>query len=212
MSGGIPGFENSLSSKERVGIIVSGIHVVIEGSGKHCHVTRETLDELFGEGFELEVKKMLTQPGQFATPHKVTVVGPKRSTDLSIIGPCRKVDQIELSLSDATALGFTAPIRESGDVKDSPGCKLIGPKGEKEIRDGVVIAKRHVHLTPEDAEKFGIKDKQIIKVKTTGERALIFDDVVARVHPEYATYMHIDYDEFNAAAISGPNPTGEILF
>ena len=192
-------------------ITVSGIQVIIEGSGKHCHVTNETLSKLFGAGFELEVKKMLTQPGQFATPHKVTVVGPKRSTDLSIIGPCRKADQIELSLTDATALGFTAPIRESGDVKGSPGCKLIGPKGEVDISEGVIIAKRHVHLTPEDAEKFGLKDKQIIKVKTQGERALIFDDVVARVNPEYATYMHIDYDEFNAAAITGIDPKGEIL-
>ena len=193
---------------------MSGNTVVIEGSGKHCHVTRETLDILFGKGFELEVKKMLTQPGQFATPHKVTVVGPKRSTELSIIGPCRKADQVELSLTDSTALGFTSlPIRESGDLAGSPGCKLIGPKGEVDISEGVIIAKRHVHLTPEDAEKFGgIKDKQIIKVKTEGERALIFDDVVARVNPEYATYMHIDYDEFNAAAIKGTDPTGELIF
>ena len=206
----IPGVKIILL-KERMCILLSGIHVVIEGSGKHCHVTRETLDKLFGEGFELEVKKMLTQPGQFATPHKITVVGPKKSTDLSIIGPCRKVDQIELSMTDATALGFSAPIRESGDVKGTPGCKIIGPKGEVEISEGVMIAKRHVHLTPEDAEKFGLKDKEIIKVKTTGDRALIFDDVVARVNPEYATFMHVDYDEWNAAAISGPEPTGEII-
>ena len=185
--------------------------VEIEGSGKHCHVTRETLDKLYGEGFELEVKKWLTQPGQFATPHRVTVVGPKRSTDLSIIGPCRKVDQVELSISDATALGFTPPIRESGDVSGSPGCKLIGPNGEVDISEGVMIAKRHVHFTPEDGEKFGIKDKQNLKVKVTGGRALVFDEVVARVHPEYATYMHIDYDEFNAAAITGEHPMGEIL-
>jgi len=190
---------------------VSGINVIIEGSGKHCHVKRETLDALFGEGFELEVKKMLTQPGQFATPHKITVVGPRRSTEVSIIGPCRKVDQVELSFTDATALGFDAPIRESGDVAGSPGCKLIGPKGEVEIKDGVMIAKRHVHLTPEDAEKFGLKDKQIIKVKVGGGRALVFDEVVARVSHEYATFMHVDYDEWNAAAISGPDPTGEII-
>ena len=191
---------------------MSGKSVIIEGSGKHCHVTRETLDKLFGEGFELEVKKWLTQPGQFVTPQKVTVTGPRRSAEVSIIGPCRKADQVELSLTDATALGFRdVPIRESGDVKGSPGCKLIGPKGEIEISEGVIIAKRHVHLTPEDAEKFGITDKQIIKVKTEGERALIFDDVVARVNREYATFMHIDYDEFNAAAITGVDPTGEIL-
>jgi len=190
---------------------VSGIKVIIEGSGKHCHLTRETLDKLFGEGFELEVKKMLTQPGQFATPHKITVVGPRRSADVSIIGPCRRVDQVELSLTDATALGFSAPIRESGDVEGTPGCKLVGPNGEVEISNGVMIAKRHVHFTPEDAEKYGIVDKQEIKVKVEGERALVFDEVVARVHREFATYMHIDYDELNAAAISGVDPTGEIL-
>ena len=190
---------------------MSGIMVEIEGSGKHCHVTRETLDKLYGAGFELEVKKWLTQPGQFATPQRVTVVGPKKSVDLSIIGPCRKVDQVELSLSDATALGFNPPIRESGDVKASPGCKLIGPNGEVDISEGVMIAKRHVHFTPEDAAKYGVTDKQNIQVKVGGERALIFDAVVARVHPEYATYMHVDYDEFNAAAITGEHPMGEIL-
>ena len=185
--------------------------VIIEGSGKHCHVTRDTLDTLFGKGFELEVKKWLTQPGQFATPHKITVVGPRRSTEVSIIGPCRKADQIELSLTDATALGFTAPIRESSDVAGSPGCKLIGPKGEADISEGVIIAKRHVHLTPEDAAKFGLEDKQIVRVRVDGERALVFDDVVARVSDEYATFMHVDYDEMNAAAISGPDPIGVIL-
>jgi len=185
--------------------------VVIEGSGKHCHVTRETLDILFGKGFELEVKKMLTQPGQFATPHKVTVVGPKGKVDLTIIGPCRKVDQIELSLTDTRSLGIDPPIRESGDVAGTPGCKLIGPNGETEISNGVMIAKRHVHLTPEDAEKFGLSDKQIIKVKVGGERGLIFDEVVARVSNEYATYMHVDYDEMNAAALLWPDPVGLIL-
>ena len=185
--------------------------VIIEGSGKHCHVTRETLSKLFGEGFELEVKKWLTQPGQFATPQRITVVGPRGSVDLSIIGPCRKADQIELSLTDTRSLGVDPPIRESGDLAGSPGAKLIGPCGEVDISEGVIIAKRHVHLTPEDAEKFGLKDKQIIRVRTSGERALIFDDVVARVSNEYATFMHVDYDEMNAAAISGPDPIGIIL-
>ena len=190
---------------------MSGNIVIIEGSGKHCHVSRETLDTLFGKGFELEVKKWLTQPGQFATPHKVTVVGPRRSAEVSIIGPCRKADQVELSLTDATALGFKAPIRESGDVAGSPGCKLIGPAGEVDICEGVIIAKRHVHLTPEDAAGLGISDKQIIKVKVGGPRAMVFGEVVARVSPDYATYMHVDYDEMNAAALSGPDPTGEII-
>jgi len=194
-----------------VGVKLSGHKIEIEGSGKHCHVSRETLDTLFGEGFELEIKKMLSQPGQFATPHKITVVGPRRSAEISILGPCRKADQIELSLTDATSLGFTAPIRESGDIADSPGCKLIGPKGEVEINEGVIIAKRHIHMIPEDAAKFGVSDKQIVKVKVGGNRALIFDEVVVRVSPDFATYMHVDYDEFNAAALSGSNNIGEIV-
>ena len=185
--------------------------IIIEGSGKHCHVSRETLNILFGDGFQLEVKKMLTQPGQFVTPHKITVVGPRKSAAVSIIGPCRKADQVELSLTDAAALGFSAPIRESGDIKDSPGCKLIGPCGEVEMSEGVIIAKRHIHLTPEDAEALGISEKQIIKVKVGGDRALIFDEVVARVNAEFATFMHVDYDEFNAAALAGQDPTGEII-
>lgn len=184
--------------------------VIIEGSGKHCHVTRETLDSLFGTGFELVVKKMLSQPGQFASEQKLTVVGPKGQTVVSIIGPCRKMDQIELSFTDARALGFESPVRESGDVKGSPGCKLIGPKGEVTINEGVIIAKRHLHLTPEDATKFGLKDKQMIKIKVGGERALIFDEVVARVSPDYATFVHIDYDEVNAAALFGET-TGSII-
>jgi len=185
--------------------------VEIEGSGKHCHVTRETLDTLFGNGFELEIKRMLSQPGQFATPHKVTVVGPRRSSEVTILGPCRKADQVELSLTDATALGITAPIRESGVIAGSPGCKLVGPKGEVEINEGVIIAKRHIHFTPEDAEKFGVKDKQLVKVKVDGDRALILDEVVIRVSPDFATYMHVDYDELNAAAITRENNFGEIV-
>lgn len=184
--------------------------VIIEGSGKHCHVTKETLEALFGAGFELQVKKMLSQPGQFASEQKITVVGPKGQTTLSIIGPTRKVDQIELSYTDARSLGFDPPIRESGDVKNSPGCKLVGPKGEVTIDQGVIVAKRHLHLTPEDAAAFGLKDKQIIKIKIGGDRGLIFDEVVARVDPNYATYAHIDYDEVNAAALFG-DATGVIL-
>jgi len=192
-------------------ITVPNNKIIIEGSGKHCHVTRETLDKLFGDGFELEVKKWLTQPGQFATPQKVTLVGPKRSAEISIIGPCRAADQIELSLTDATSLGFNAPIRMSGDVAGSPGCKLIGPNGEVETSEGVIIAKRHVHLSPDDAAAFGITDRQIVRVKVEGERSIIFDEVVARAGPDHATYMHVDYDEMNAAALAGVDPIGVIL-
>ena len=185
--------------------------VVIEGSGKHCHVKQETLEALFGAGFEMEVKKMLTQPGQYLAHQKVTVVGPRGETTMSIIGPCRKADQVELSFTDARALGISAPIRESGDLSGSPGCKLIGPKGEAELSEGVVIAKRHIHFTPEDAEKASVKDKQNVKVKVEGERALVFDEVVARVSSDYATYMHIDYDELNAAAVFGADPKGIVV-
>ncbi|UOO37745.1 phosphate propanoyltransferase [Oscillospiraceae bacterium CM] len=184
--------------------------VIIEGSGKHCHVTRETLDTLFGKGFELVPKKWLSQPGQFASDQKVTVVGPKGQTTVTIIGPCRRADQVELSFTDARALGFEPPVRESGDLKGSPGCKLVGPSGSVDIESGVIIAKRHLHLTPEDAEKFGLHDKQVIKIRVDGDRALIFDEVVARVSPDYATFAHLDYDEVNAAALFG-TPTGVII-
>lgn len=185
--------------------------VEIEGSGRHCHVKRETLDVLFGKGFELEVKKELSQPGQYATNQKIEVVGPRKSLVLSILGPCRPADQVELSMTDATSIGITAPIRESGEIAGSPGCKLVGPKGEVELKEGVIIAKRHIHITPEDADKFGVKDKQIVKVKVGGDRALVYDQVVIRVKDDFATYMHIDYDEYNAAAIGKDTLMGEII-
>jgi putative phosphotransacetylase len=190
---------------------MSNYKVTIEGSGRHCHLTRETVDVLFGKGFELEQKKMLSQPGQYATPHKITVVGPRKSITMSILGPFRNADQVELSLTDARSIGIEAPIRESGVLKGSPGCKLVGPNGEVEIDEGVIIAKRHIHMIPEDAAKAGVEDKQIVKVKVDGERSLIFDDVVVRVSPDYATYMHVDYDDMNAAAISATNLTGMIV-
>jgi len=186
------------------------IEVIIEGSGKHCHLSRETLDALFGKGFEMEVKKMLSQPGQFATPHKITVVGPKGQTTMSILGPCRKADQIELSFTDARALGLNCPIRESGDLAGSPGCKLIGPCGEVDIAEGCIIAKRHVHLTPEDAEKFGITDKQIVKLQMLTARPVIFDDVLVRVSDQFASYAHLDFDEANAC-LWKPGALGRIL-
>ncbi|MDR2598911.1 MAG: phosphate propanoyltransferase [Oscillospiraceae bacterium] len=185
--------------------------IQIEGSGKHCHVKRETLDILFGEGFEMEIKSMLSQPGQYATPHKVTLVGPRRSAEVTILGPCRKADQVEISRTDATLLGFVAPLCESGELAGSTGCTLIGPKGEVVLNEGVMIAKRHIHMTPEDADRLDLEDKQIVKVKINGERALIFDEVVVRVSPDFATFMHVDYDELNAAAITHDNAKGEIL-
>ena len=178
---------------------------IVETSARHVHVTEETLKILFGEGHQLTHKKDLSQPGQFACEERVTVVGPKKSLErVSILGPVRKADQVELSLTDARSIGVTAPIRESGDVAGSGACKLVGPAGEVELKEGVIIAKRHIHATPADAEELGVQEKQIVKVKIdTPERSLIFDDVVVRVSDKYALAMHIDTDEANAAGCSG---------
>lgn len=185
--------------------------VLVEVSARHVHVTEKTLEILFGEGHKLTNKKDLSQPGQFACEEKVTVVGEKGSLKASILGPCRPDDQVELSLTDARTIGAAAPIRESGDVKGTGVCKLVGPCGEVELTQGVIAAKRHIHATPEDAEKYGLEDKQIVSVRIPTEgRALIFDDVVVRVSKNYALAMHIDTDEANAACVKGI-VMGEIL-
>ena len=176
---------------------------------RNLHLTQETVEKLFGEGYQLTKRKDLSYPGQFACNERLTVVGPKREqANVSILGPVRKADQVELSATDARNLGIDAPVRESGDVKGSGACKLIGPKGEVELSEGVIIAKRHLHVREEDAAAMGIKDKEIIRVACGGEgRKLIFDDVVVRVNVGGATTMHIDTDEAQAAG----NPTvGEI--
>ena len=179
--------------------------VLVEISARHVHVSEEHLEILFGKGYKLTPKKDLSQPGQFACEERVTVVGPKKElAGVSILGPCRKATQVELSLTDARSIGVKAPIRESGDVADSGACKLVGPAGEVELTEGVIAAKRHIHMTTADAEKYGITDCQIVKVKIPTEgRALIFDDVVARVSDSYALAMHLDTDEANAAAVPG---------
>ncbi|MBQ5968648.1 MAG: phosphate propanoyltransferase [Clostridia bacterium] len=186
--------------------------VLIETSARHVHVSRRVLDILFGEGYELTSKKDLSQPGQFACEERVQVIGPKNSFPaVSILGPVRPESQVELSAGDARTIGVKAPIRESGDLKGSAGCKLVGPKGEVELNDGVIIAKRHIHMTPGDAEKYQLEDKQIVSVKVdTAERSLIFGDVVVRVSPKFSLAMHIDTDESNAACCV-PGMMGEIL-
>ena len=177
---------------------------LIETSARHLHVTQEVLETLFGEGYELTVKKELSQPGQFATNERVAVVGPKGSfPSVSILGPVRPETQVELSASDARSIGVAAPIRESGDIAASGACKLVGPKGEVELSEGVIVAKRHIHATPEDAEKLGVQDKEIVNVKVESDgRSLIFGDVIVRVSPKYALAMHIDTDESNAALVT----------
>ena len=178
----------------------------VETSARHLHVSEEHLTILFGSGFQLSNKKDLSQPGQFATNERVDVVGPKSTfKGVSILGPCRKATQIEVSATDARALGISAPIRESGDLAGSPGCRLIGPAGEVELSEGVIVAKRHIHFDPESGAQFGVADKEIVQVRidSPNGRSLIFDDVVCRVHPTYALAMHIDVDESNAAGCSG---------
>ena len=186
--------------------------VLVETSARHIHLTDEAVAVLYGADAKLEPKKMLSQPDQFAAANeKLKVVGPKGELMLSVLGPTRKATQIELSFTDARILGLKdVPVRESGDVANTPGLKMVGPAGEVEITEGVIIAKRHIHMTPEDAEKIGVADKQIVKVRLDTARPLIFDDVVCRVSPKFALAMHIDTDECNAAAAFGA-VEGEIV-
>ena len=186
--------------------------VLVETSARHVHVTREVLDILFGEGYELTVKKMLSQPGQYASAERVDVVGPKKTlTGVSILGPIRPETQVELSLTDARTIGVVAPVRESGQIAGSGACKLVGPKGEVEISEGVIAAKRHIHMTPADAAEFGVSDKQVVSVKVESEgRSLTFGDVVVRVSEKYALAMHIDTDESNAGCVA-PGTMGEVI-
>ena len=179
---------------------------IVETSARHVHVTQETLEILFGKGATLTKKKDLSQPGQFASEQRVEVVGPKKSlANVSILGPVRKANQVELSATDARSIGIVAPIRESGDIAGSGACKLVGPCGEVELSEGVIVAKRHIHLTPETAEKLGVKNKDIVWVKTnTNGRNAILGDVVIRVSDKFADAMHIDTDESNAiSAVPG---------
>ena len=185
--------------------------IIVETSARHIHLTEEHIEILFGKGHKLTNKKDLSQPGEFACEERVNIIGPKREIkNVIILGPARKATQVEVSLTEARTLGIEVPIRESGDVAGSAPCKLVGPVGSVEISEGVIAAKRHIHLRPQDAEKFGVKDKQIVQVKVKSERTTIFDDVVIRVRDTFMPYMHIDTDEANACAASG-NIEGEIL-
>ena len=189
--------------------------ILVETSARHVHVTQETLEVLFGKGAQLEVRAMLSQPGQFVSNQRIDLVGYKlnkatgekietRIKGVSILGPVRKANQVELSMTDCRSLGVNAPVRESGDVAGSAGCKLVGPAGEVEISEGVIVAKRHIHMTEADAEEFGVKNGEIVKLEVnTNGRSLIFGDVVVRVRNDFALACHIDTDESNAAACSG---------
>lgn len=175
----------------------------VEASGRHVHLSRKELDALFGTGYELTKAKDLSQPGQYASKERLTVVGPKGAFhNVVILGPVRKESQVEVSLTDCLQLGVKAPIRESGDIEGTLGIVLVNGDKSVSLDKGLIVAKRHVHMTPEDAEKLGVKNHDIVKVKVEGARPLVFDDVVIRVSPKFATYMHIDYDEANACGFS----------
>ena len=186
--------------------------VLVETSARHVHLSAQDIETLFGAGATLTEKKPLSQPGQFACEERVTLVGPKKSiANVIVLGPARPATQVEVSLTDARTLGVAAPVRESGDIAGSGACKLVGPCGEVDIEIGVIAAKRHIHLTPADAEEFGVSDKEIVSVKIESEgRSTVFGDVVVRVHPNFAAAMHIDTDESNAACAFG-ECYGEII-
>lgn len=186
--------------------------VLVETSARHCHLTQETLEILFGKDYKLTMKKELSQPGQFASNELIKVIGPKGEfPKVRILGPVRSANQVELSATDARSIGILAPVRESGDIENSGACKIVGPVGEVELSDGVIIAKRHIHMTNANAEEFGVENGQIVSVKINSlERSLIFGDVVVRVSDSYSLAMHIDTDESNAV-MADREAYGEVI-
>ncbi len=180
-------------------------------SNRHIHISREDLDALFGKGYELTNIKDLSQPGQYACDEKVDIVGPKSTIKgVRILGPVRPVTQVEISLFDARALGVEGVVRASGNISGTPGAIIAGPKGQVEIKEGVIVAARHLHMHTDDAPEYGLNDKDVIKVKVGNERALVFENVVVRVHPDFALDMHIDIEEGNAAGVNNGD-LGEII-
>ena len=177
--------------------VLKRIFIELEASGRHVHVTKEQALALFGH--PLTPKRTLSQPGQYLANERVTVIGPKGEfQNVAVLGPERKEAQVELSMTDTRSLGISAPVRLSGDIKDTPGAKLRGEQGEITLSQGVIVAKRHIHMTPGDAQAMGVADKQVVRLQTYTVRPVIFDDVVVRVSPDFETYVHLDYDEANA--------------
>lgn len=188
-----------------------GYKVQIGLSNKHLHLKQEDIEILFGKGHELTPTKDLVQPGQFACEEKVDIVGPKATLKgIRVLGPARPETQVELAMTDARAIGIKAPVRESGKLEGTPGCKLIGPCGEIELDHGVMVALRHVHLNPQQAEEAGLKDKDVVSIKIEGERGLVFDNVLVRAGDKHEREIHLDTDEGNAAGC-GPNAVAEIM-
>jgi len=176
--------------------------IVANVSNRHLHLSRKDLETLFGPGYQLSNIKNLVQPGQYACKETVQIVGPKGKLEtVRVIGPVRKQTQVEISKTDSFVLGLNPPVRDSGDLAGSSPIKIIGPKGTVELKEGCIIAKRHIHFTPKDAERFGVKDKEMLRVRVEGERGLIFENVLCRVREDMALECHIDTDEANAAGL-----------
>ena len=191
------------------GGILRRIFIEMEASGRHVHVTQTQARTLFGHG--LTPDRPLSQPGQWVAKERVTVIGPKGEfQNVAVLGPERKEAQVEISLTDGRALGIQPPVRPSGSVAGSPGAVLRGPQGEVTLSQGVIAAQRHIHITPEDAGIMGVRDKQVVRLQTYTDRPLIFDDVLVRVSPDFATRVHLDYDEANACGYRGGD-LGRIL-
>lgn len=197
--------ENLLNEivQEVVSRVKKEVFIEVEASGRHVHLSEEDVEKLFGKGYTLTKLKDLSQPGQYACKERVTIIGPKGTLkNVVVLGPCRKETQVEISLTDGSTLGLKPPIKQSGDLEDTLGIKIVTEKGEIELQKGLMVAKRHIHMSIEDAKKFNVVDNEIVEVKVFGKRLLIFDDVVVRVSDKFKTYMHIDYDEANACAYS----------
>ena len=199
----------SMKIQPIVDAVMGRLFVELEASGRHVHVTKEQAQVLFGHG--LTPKRPLSQPGQYLANERLTVIGPKgKFQNVAVLGPERKEAQIEISLTDGRTLGVEPPVRSSGSVQGSPGAVLQGPKGRIILQQGVIAAQRHIHVHTDDAQKLGVRDKQIVKLQTFTDRPVVFDDVLVRVSPDFTTYVHLDYDEANACGMK-PGDLGRIL-
>lgn len=198
-----------MEAEALVNAVFENIFVPLEASGRHAHITCEQAEALFGH--RLTPKRPLSQPGQYLANERVTVIGPKGEfVNVAVLGPERTEAQVEISLTDGKTLGITPPVKLSGDVKGSPGAVLKGPLGTVTLSQGVIAARRHIHMTPEKAARFGVKDKQVVRLQVYTDRPLIFDDTVVRVSSNFENYVHLDYDEANACGFQ-PGDLGRIL-
>ena len=177
--------------------VLKKVFVPLEASGRHVHLTADQARTLFGH--ELTEDRPLSQPGQYLSRERVNLIGPKGSLNhVAVLGPPRKEAQVEISLTDGKVLGIQPPVRLSGDVNGSPGCVLEGPRGRITLSQGVIAAQRHLHLTPEDGKRFGVRDGQVVRLQTFTQRPVIFEDVPVRISPKFSAAAHLDFDEANA--------------